>query len=47
MSGRVAVRYRRELIMLLYSYWSTAIPSKSASSAVDVLIGVGIPARER
>src|SRR6185437_651567 len=41
MSGRVAVRYRREPIMLLYSFWSTASPSKSSSGAVDVLIGVG------
>jgi hypothetical protein len=41
MSGRVAVRYRREPIMLLYSFWSTVSPSKSSSSAVEVLIGVG------
>jgi hypothetical protein len=41
MSSRVAVRYKREPIMLLCSFWFTASPSKSSSSAVEVLIGVG------
>jgi hypothetical protein len=40
MSGRVAVRYRRELIMLLYSLWSIASPSSSGLSEVAELIGV-------
>jgi hypothetical protein len=36
--GRVAVRYRREPIMLLYSLWSTASPSSSGpSDAVDLI----------
>jgi hypothetical protein len=40
MSGRVAVRYRREPIILLYSLWSTALPSSSRSSEAVELIGV-------
>jgi hypothetical protein len=40
MSGLVAVKYKRESIMLRYSFWSTGSPSSSASSAVVVLIGV-------
>jgi hypothetical protein len=40
MSGHVAVRYRREPIMLLYSLYSTASPFLSGSSDVAVLIGV-------
>jgi hypothetical protein len=40
MSGLVAVRYRRESIMLWYSFWSTASPPSSASSAVVVAMGV-------
>jgi hypothetical protein len=40
MSGLVAVKYKREPIMLWYSFWSTGSPSLSASSAVVVLIGV-------
>jgi hypothetical protein len=40
MSGLVAVKYKREPIMLWYSFWSTGFPSSSASSAVVVLIGV-------
>jgi hypothetical protein len=40
MSGRVIVRYRRELIMLLYSLWSTDSLFLSGSSAVPMLIGV-------
>jgi hypothetical protein len=40
-SGLVAVKYKREPIMLRYSFWSTGSPSSSASSAVVVLIGVG------
>jgi hypothetical protein len=42
MSGRVAVRYRREPIMLLYSLWSTASPSSSGLSEAAELIGVDI-----
>jgi hypothetical protein len=40
MSGLVAVKYKREPIMLRYSLWSTDYPSSSASSVVVVLIGV-------
>jgi hypothetical protein len=40
MSGLVAVKYKREPIMLRYSCWSTGSPSSSASSAVIVLICV-------
>jgi hypothetical protein len=40
MSGLVTVKYKRELIMLRYSIWSTGSPSSSASSVVVVLIGV-------
>jgi hypothetical protein len=40
MSGHVALRYRREPIMLLYSLWSTSSPSSSGPSDVAVLIGV-------
>jgi hypothetical protein len=40
MSDLVAVKYKREPIMLRYSFWSTASPSLSASSAVVELIGV-------
>jgi hypothetical protein len=40
MSGLVAVKYKREPIMLRYSFWSTGYPSSSASSAVVVLISV-------
>jgi hypothetical protein len=40
MSGRVAVRYGRELIMLLYSLWSTASPFSSGPSEVMELIGI-------
>jgi hypothetical protein len=40
MSDLVAVKYKRETIMLRYSLWSTGSPSSSASSAVVVLIGV-------
>jgi hypothetical protein len=40
MSGLVAVKYKRELIMLWYFFWFTGSPSSSASSAVVVLIGV-------
>jgi hypothetical protein len=39
MSVLVAVKYKRELIMLRYSFWSTGSPSSSTSSAV-VLINV-------
>src|SRR6185437_1890858 len=45
MSGLVAVRYRSEPIMLLYSFWSTASPSVSSFSAVEVLMGVGMGLR--
>jgi hypothetical protein len=40
MSGLVAVKYKREPIMLQYSFWSTGSPSSSASSVVVILIGV-------
>jgi hypothetical protein len=40
MFGHVAVRYRREPIMLLYSLWSTASPSSSGPSEAVELIGV-------
>jgi hypothetical protein len=40
MSGLVAVKYKREPIMLWYSFWSTGSPSSSVSSAVVILIGV-------
>jgi hypothetical protein len=40
MSALIAVKYKREPIMLLYSFWSTGSPSSSASSAVIVLINV-------
>jgi hypothetical protein len=40
MSGRVAVRYKREPIMLLYSLWSKALPSSSGPSEAAELIRV-------
>jgi hypothetical protein len=40
MSGLVAVKYKREPIMLWYSFWSTGSPSSSALSAVVILISV-------
>jgi hypothetical protein len=40
MPGLVAVKYKRVLIMLRYSFWSTGSLSSSASSAIVVLIGV-------
>jgi hypothetical protein len=40
MSNLVAVKYKREPIMLRYSLWSMGFPSSSASSVVVVLIGV-------
>jgi hypothetical protein len=40
MSGLIVVKYKREPIMLWYSFWSTGYPSLSASSDVVVLIGV-------
>jgi hypothetical protein len=40
MSGLVAVKYKREPIMLWYSFWSTGSPSSFASSIVVILIGV-------
>jgi hypothetical protein len=40
MSGRVAVRYRREPNMLMYSLWLVASLFSSISSDVAVLIGV-------
>jgi hypothetical protein len=40
MSGLDTVKYKRELIMLRYSFCSTGSPSSSASSVVVVLIGV-------
>jgi hypothetical protein len=40
MFGLVTVKYKREPIMLQYSFWSMRSPSSSAPSAVVVLIGV-------
>jgi hypothetical protein len=40
MSGLVAIKYKREPIMLWYSFWSTGSPSSSASSTLVVLISV-------
>ena len=40
MSGLVAVKYRREPIMLRYSFWSTGSPYSSTSNTAIVLIGV-------
>jgi hypothetical protein len=40
MYGLVAVKYKREPIMLWYSFWSTGSPSSSASGAIVVLISV-------
>jgi hypothetical protein len=40
MSGLVAVKYKRELIMLRYSFWPTCSPSSSALSVVVIHIGV-------
>jgi hypothetical protein len=40
MSDLIAVKYKREPIMLWYSFWSTDSPSSSTSSVVVVLIGV-------
>jgi hypothetical protein len=40
MSGLVAVKYKREPIMLWYSFWSTGSPSSFVSSIVVILIGV-------
>jgi hypothetical protein len=40
MSDRVAMRYRRESIMLLYSLWSIVSSFSSGSNVVPVLIGV-------
>jgi hypothetical protein len=42
MSDRVAVRYMRDPIMLLYSLWSTTSPFSSESNKVAVLIEVGM-----
>jgi hypothetical protein len=42
MFGRAAVRYRRELIMFLYSLWSTTSLSSYGPSDVAVLIRVDI-----
>jgi hypothetical protein len=40
MSGVVSIKYKREPIMLWYSFWSTGSPSSTALSAVVVLIGI-------
>jgi hypothetical protein len=40
MFGLVTVKYKRESIMLWYSFWSTGSPSSSVSSDVVVLISV-------
>jgi hypothetical protein len=40
MSSLAAVKYKREPIMLRYSFWSTGSSSLSAPSVVVVLIGV-------
>jgi hypothetical protein len=40
MSDLIVVKYKREPIMLRYSFLSRGSPSSSASSAIVVLIGV-------
>jgi hypothetical protein len=40
MSGLITVMYKREPIMLRYSFWTTGSSSSSTSSAEVVLIGV-------
>jgi hypothetical protein len=40
MSGLIIVKYKREPIMLWYSFWSMSSPSSSMSSVVVVLIDV-------
>jgi hypothetical protein len=40
MSGLVAVKYKRDPIMLRYSFWSMGSPSSFTLSVVVVLIGV-------
>jgi hypothetical protein len=40
MSGLIAVKDKREPIMLRYSFWTTRTPSLSASSTIVVLISV-------
>jgi hypothetical protein len=40
MSVLVTIKYKREPIMLQYSFWSTGSPSSCASSVVVVLIVV-------
>jgi hypothetical protein len=40
MSGLVTVKYKREPIMLRYSFWSTGSLSSFASSVVVILISV-------
>jgi hypothetical protein len=42
MSSLIVVTYRRELIMLVYSFWSMGLLSSSASSVVVVGMGVKI-----
>jgi hypothetical protein len=41
MSGLVAVKYKREPIMLRYSFWSMGSPSSSASSTVVIGVDMG------
>jgi hypothetical protein len=40
MSGLIAIKYKREPIMLRFSFWSTSSPSSSTSSVVIILIGI-------
>jgi hypothetical protein len=40
MSSLIAVKHKREPIMLRYCFWSTGFPSSSVSSAVVILISV-------
>jgi hypothetical protein len=40
MFSRVAMRYKREPIKLMYSLWSVALPFSSISNAVVMLIGI-------
>jgi hypothetical protein len=40
MFSLVTVKYKREPIMLRYTFWSTGSPFSSASNVVVVLIGV-------
>jgi hypothetical protein len=40
LSSLFTVKYKRESIMLWFSFWSTVFPTSSTSSVVVILIGV-------